>query len=162
MAHCLAAAELRAIASLSAAHTELLSRVEVIKDSNTTTLSTLHTQSEALLAPLHDTEVSVSTATTATATTTTIGEQIETFRADLLRGEKELERLWGLWDEAQKEIEELGGGKEGDVRRGWEEEVRERIAEMEGYVAEAGREAVRAMGEAEKVSAGCGGREGVG
>lgn len=83
---------------------------------------------------------------------TGLGRQIETFRADLLKGKKELDRLWKLWREAQGEIEKEGEGGYRDVLKGWEEEVRERIAEMERDVQEAGREAVRGVGEAEKVS----------
>jgi septation ring formation regulator EzrA len=142
VAKCRDHAESKAISALSNAHTTLISKVNTIKTTNTTLLTTLSTQSSALLLPLPDTEIS---------TTTGIGEQIESFRARLAAAEKELERLWGKWDEAQGEIEKLGEEGAG-VMKGWEEEVRERIAEMEGEVQEAGREAVKAVGEAEKVS----------
>ncbi|OBT75868.1 hypothetical protein VF21_04416 [Pseudogymnoascus sp. 05NY08] len=141
VANCRDSAESNAVAALAGAHADLVARVGEVKNSNTTLLSTLQTQSEALLAPLEETEASKGAGY--------IGQQIETFRAQLSAGEKELERLWTLWDEAQGEIEKLGG-EGGDVSKGWEEEVRERIGEMEGEVGEAGREAVRGMGEAEK------------
>ncbi|OBT46614.1 hypothetical protein VE00_01839 [Pseudogymnoascus sp. WSF 3629] len=142
VAKCRDHAESKAITALSNAHTHLLSKVNTIKTTNTTLLTTLSTQSSALLLPLDSTDIS------ATTTTGGVGVQIENFRARLAAAEKELERLWGKWDEAQGEIEKLGEG--GGVMKGWEEEVKERIAEMEREVGEAGREAVKAVGEAEK------------
>ncbi|OBT65292.1 hypothetical protein VE03_04555 [Pseudogymnoascus sp. 23342-1-I1] len=154
VASCLASAESRATTSLSDAHAELLARVGAVKDTNTTTLHTLQTQSDALLAPLDAPEVDdtipTTTTTTATTTKTILSEQIATFRADLLKREKELEKLWKLRDEAQGEIEKLGEGGYGDVLGGWEGEVRERIVVMEGEVEEAGREAVRGVEGMEK------------
>ncbi|ELR08647.1 hypothetical protein VC83_03877 [Pseudogymnoascus destructans] len=145
VAKCRDSAESNAAVALSDAHAKLVAKVDKIKSSNTTTLSTLQTQSEALLAPLEETEVD--TATTGNAE---VGKQIEMFRAQLAAGEKELKHLWELWDEAQGEIEKLGREGAGDMLKGWEEEVRERIGEMEEEAGEAGREAVKAMGEAEK------------
>ncbi|KAL5345902.1 hypothetical protein ACLOAV_008932 [Pseudogymnoascus australis] len=151
IARCLASAEAKATSSLSTAHAALQARVDTVKDANAGTLSTLQTQYLALLAPLDDNDPETTTTATAiTATTGTgIAQQIEIFRADLLRGERELERLWRVWGEAQGEIEGMGEGG-GDVRKGWERVVRERIGEMEGEVMEAGREAVRGLGEMEK------------
>lgn len=160
LSQCLASAESRATSSLADAHADLLARVDIVKNTNSTTLSTLQTQSSAVLAPLDEPEIDSITATTTTKTG--VAEQIETFRADLLRGEKELARLWGLWSEAQEEIEKEGEGGYKDVLKGWQGEVRERIVEMERDVQEAGREAVRGVGEAEKVSWDVGGGEGKG
>ncbi|KFY74721.1 hypothetical protein V498_09966, partial [Pseudogymnoascus sp. VKM F-4517 (FW-2822)] len=86
-ARCLASAEAKATSSLSTAHAALQARVDTVKDTNADTLSTLQTQSLALLAPLDDDDPETSTGTG-------IAQQIEIFRADLLRGERELDRLW--------------------------------------------------------------------
>ncbi|OBT94836.1 hypothetical protein VE01_06379 [Pseudogymnoascus verrucosus] len=145
VAKCRESAQSNAVAALATAHTDLLTKVGAVKTTNTTLLSTLQTQFSALLLPLNDTEI----ATTGNATRG-VSEQIESFRAQLAAGERELKRLWGLWDEAQGEIEKLGREGGGGVMKGWEEEVRDRIGGMEREVEEAGREAVRGMGEAEK------------
>ncbi|KFZ04527.1 hypothetical protein V502_10082, partial [Pseudogymnoascus sp. VKM F-4520 (FW-2644)] len=116
LSHCLASAESRATSSLADAHAGLLARVEVVKNTNSTTLSTLQTQSSAVLAPLDGPEIDGATTTNPGENKDTgLGRQIETFRADLLRGERELERLWGLWSEAQGEIEKEGEGGYKDV-----------------------------------------------
>ena len=161
LSNCLASAESRATSSLADAHAELLVWVDAIKNTNSTTLSTLQTQSDALLAPLDYSEIDSTTTTNhGENKDTALGRQIETFRADLSRREKELTRLWNLWNEAQEEIEKEGEGGYRDVLKGWEGEVRERIAEMEWEVQEAGREAVRGVGDAEKVSWDLGGGSG--
>lgn len=151
------------MASLTDAYAGLVARVEVVKNSNSSTLSTLQTQSDALLAPLDGPGIDGAiTASSGENKDTGPGRQIETFRAHLLRGEKELDRLWKLWSEAQEEIEKEGEGGYKEVLKGWEDEVREKVADMEREVQKAGREAVRGVGEAEKVSWDLGGGGGGG
>lgn len=159
MTACLASAESRATSSLSDAHASLLARVGKVKDSNTTLISTLQAQCSAALAPLNGTEVD---GAATGKELVKLGQHIETFRAQLAGGETELKRLWGLWSEAQEEIEKVGKGGYNDELKGWEGEVRERVAEMKREVGEAGREAVRGVGEAEKVSWDLDGGEGKG
>ncbi|OBT89788.1 hypothetical protein VE02_00875 [Pseudogymnoascus sp. 03VT05] len=110
VANCRDSVESSAVAALADAHAKLVNKVGEIKTTNTTLLSTLQTQSEALLAPLEETEASMGVVD--------IGQQIETFRAQLAAAEKELERLWTLWNEAQGEIEKLTeeGGDEIDKK----------------------------------------------
>ncbi|KFY34718.1 hypothetical protein V495_08119, partial [Pseudogymnoascus sp. VKM F-4514 (FW-929)] len=149
----LASASSRASSSLSGAHAGLLARVGIIKNSNSTLLSTLQTQSGAALAPLD-------VQTTDEQTTEVAGDlahQLTTFRTSLLAAEEKLTHLWTLWTSAQEEIEAIGeevrGTVEGGYKHvlaGWEDEVREKVAEMEGEVKLAGEEAVKRMGEAEK------------
>lgn len=149
----LASASSRASSSLSGAHAGLLARVGIIKNSNSTLLSTLQTQAGAALAPLDNQATDEQT----TEVAGELAHQLTTFRASLLATEEKLAHLWTLWTSAQEEIETIGeevrGTVEGGYKHvlaGWEAEVREKVAEMEGEVRQAGHEAVKRMGEAEK------------
>jgi hypothetical protein len=132
--------------------------VGIIKNSNSTLLSTLQIQSGAALAPL-DVQPTNEQTTNGTSSVAVgdIAHQLTTFRTSLLATEENLTRLWTIWDSAQEEIEAIGeevrGSVEGGYKHvlaGWETEVREKVGEMEGEVKLAGGEAVRRMGEAEK------------
>ncbi|KFX93164.1 hypothetical protein V490_04974, partial [Pseudogymnoascus sp. VKM F-3557] len=154
----LASASSRASSSLFGAHAGLLARVGVIKDSNSTLLSTLKTQSVAALAPLDAQPTNEQTTDgTSSAAARELAHQLTTFRTSLLATEEKLTHLWSLWTTAQEEIEAIGeevhGSVEGGYKHvlaGWEAEVREKVGEMEGEVKQAGHEAVKRMGDAEK------------
>ncbi|KFZ10468.1 hypothetical protein V501_05181, partial [Pseudogymnoascus sp. VKM F-4519 (FW-2642)] len=105
VAKCRESAQSNAAAALADAQAELVAKIGVVKTSNTTLLTTLQTQFSALLLPLDNTELDITT----TGNAAGVREQIESFRAQLAAGERELKRLWALWDEAQGEIEKMGG-----------------------------------------------------
>lgn len=158
-------------ASLEESHQELLNSLQATKARNNETVATAKLHMDAILAPLADMKITTKIITKSgskTTKTVNIGEQVDDFRAQLAIAETELKQQWERWDEAQRELAELGVevlGKDatgaegvGKLVRGyaadkevWDTELSEQFDLVEKEIEAAGKDAIEKLVAAEKV-----------